>query len=422
MAERAGRGTAQVPPQRSRRFGFGLFLYLVLTVVVFALVWHYMPRLARQVGHIEFGWLRFSIYFTVYVLIALGSAWVVHRLPIPLRREGALRLSFLAAMTLSLAVAVYQNRFGTGLSATYFAVGLLGAFAGVLLVTHAYFGLIEINAPPSPEVVAAVLRGHEGLVLANSLWDHVKRAIELVLALVLIVLSLPISIVLMIVVWLQDPGPLLVVKIAVTRGGRSFRQFKLRSMIKDAERETGTVPAAPGDTRITPIGRLLRRMHIDELPQMLNIALGDMSLVGPRPDRTVIAYRNLQTLPAYSLRHAVRPGLAGLAAVFGDSYSTPREKLRYDLLYIRRRSLGLDLKIFLTASLFALLGVGPGMNRGRRLYIQRRQEERWRRAYEALHGGVPETVPVRKPPTRPDAPFTGKLERMAEADEGTTIG
>src|SRR5919202_433449 len=93
MAERAGRVTAQVPPQRSRRFGFGLFLYLVLTVVVFALVWHYMPRLARQVGHIEFGWLRFSIYFTVYVLIALGSAWVVHRLPIPLRRERALQQS-----------------------------------------------------------------------------------------------------------------------------------------------------------------------------------------------------------------------------------------------------------------------------------------------------------------------------------------
>jgi lipopolysaccharide/colanic/teichoic acid biosynthesis glycosyltransferase len=266
------------------------------------------------------------------------------------------------------------------------------------------------------------LRGHEGLVLANDLWDHVKRAIELVLALILIVLSLPISIPLAIVVWLQDPGPLLVVKIAVTRGGRSFRQFKLRSMIKDAERETGTVPAAPGDTRITPLGRLLRRTHIDELPQMLNIALGDMSLVGPRPDRTVFAYRSLQTLPRYPLRHAVRPGLAGLAAVFGDSYSTPREKLRYDLLYIRRRSLGLDLKIFLTAALFALSGIGPGMNRGRRLYIQRRQDERWRRAYEALHGGAPEASPVRKPPARPNAPFAGKLERMAEADEGTTVG
>jgi lipopolysaccharide/colanic/teichoic acid biosynthesis glycosyltransferase len=420
MAKRSGRGTVPIQPQRSR--SFGLLLYFVLTVVVFALVWHYMPRLARQVGHIEYGWLRFGIYFTVYVLIALGTAWAVHRLPIPLRREGTLRLSFLGATTLSLAVAVYQNRFGTGLSATYFAVGLLGAFVGVLLLTHANFGLIEINAPPSADIVAAVLRGHEGLVLANDLGDHVKRAVELVLALLLIALSLPISILLVIVVWLQDPGPLLVVKIAVTRGGRSFRQYKLRSMIKDAERETGTVPAAPGDTRITPLGRLLRRMHIDELPQMFNIAFGDMSLVGPRPDRTVFAYRNLQTLPGYPLRHAVRPGLAGLAAVFGDSYSTPREKLRYDLLYIRRRSLGLDLKIFMTAALFALLGVGPGMNRGRRLYIQRRQEERWRRAYEALHGGVPEAAPVRKPSARPDAPFAAKPQRIPEADEGTTIG
>src|SRR5919199_5570889 len=100
MGNRPARRTAQVQPQRSRGFGFGLLLYLVLTVVVFALVWHYMPRLAGRVGHIEYGWLRFGIYFAVYVLIALGSAWVVHRLPISLRREGILRLSFLGAATL----------------------------------------------------------------------------------------------------------------------------------------------------------------------------------------------------------------------------------------------------------------------------------------------------------------------------------
>jgi len=170
-------------------------------------------------------------------------------------------------------------------------------------------------------------------------------------------------------------------------------------MIKDAERTTGVVPAAPGDARIAPFGHLLRRTHIDELPQMLNIALGDMSLVGPRPDRTVIAYRNLHALPRYPLRHVVRPGLAGLAAVFGDSYSTPREKLRYDLLYIRRRSFDLDCKIFFTAALIALTGFGPGVNRGRRLYIQQHQEQRWRRAYAALHGGTPDTETT----VRPDA-------------------
>ncbi len=423
MATPGRHRTARGYRRRPSRFAFGLLIYFVLTVVVFDLVWRYMPRLARRVGHIEYGWLRFGIYFIVYVFIALGATWAIRRMPFPLRREGRLRLIFAVATTLSFAVAVYQNRFGAGLSATYFTVGILGAFAGLLLMTHVYFGLVEVNAPPSTEVVAEVLRAHQGLTLADDLWDHVKRAVELVLALALIMLSLPISILLAVVVWLQDPGPLFVVKIAVTRGGRSFRQFKLRSMIKDAERNTGTVPAAPGDRRITPLGRLLRRTHIDELPQMLNIALGDMSLVGPRPDRTVFAYRNLQSLPCYPLRHVVRPGLAGLAAVFGDSYSTPREKLRYDLLYIRRRSLGLDLKIFLTAALIAFAGAGPGMNRGRRLYTQRRQDQRWRKAYEALHGGAPDAeAPSRKLSTRSESSLADKLDRAPEVEERTSLG
>jgi hypothetical protein len=146
------------------------------------------------------------------------------------------------------------------------------------------------------------------------------------------------------------------------------------------------------DQRVTFFGQMLRRTHIDELPQMINILAGQMSLVGPRPERTVFVRRHIQHWPTYAQRHAVRPGLAGMAAVFGDYYSVPREKLRYDLLYIKRRSLGLDLRLFITALLVALVGVWPGMNRGRRRYIGRRQEERWRRAYEALHGGTPDPL------------------------------
>lgn len=371
------------------RFGFGLLLYLVLTIVVFILVGRYMPHFARRVGHIRDGWLRFGIYFVVYACAMLGGAWLVWRLPLRLRRENALRLCFIAGVTLSFAVAVYQNRFGTGLSATYFTVGTLGAFVGVLLVTRAAFGLIEVNAPPSPEMVAAVERAHQGLGLASDLWDRVKRGVELSLAVTLIALSLPISVLLAMIIWLQDPGPLFVAKIAITRGGKSFRQLKLRSMIKDAEQKTGAVPASPGDARITPFGQVLRRTHIDELPQMLNIARGDMSFVGPRPDRTIFAYRNIGMLPRYSLRHIVRPGLSGLAQVYGDYYSTSREKLRYDLLYIKRRSFGLDCRLFMAAALLGLFGVAPGINRGRRLFTERTKEYRWHRAHEALRGDIP---------------------------------
>jgi len=314
-------------------------------------------------------------------------------------------------------VAVYQARFGTGLSATYFTVGVLGTFAGVLLATRRYFGLIEINAPPSPEAVAEVLQAHQHVVLAEDTWDHLKRGVELLLSLAMIILSLPISVLLAMVVWWQDPGPLLFAKIVVTRGGSSFRQFKLRSMIKDAEQATGAIPAALDDQRVTAFGQVLRRTHIDELPQMINIARGEMSLVGPRPERTIFVRRHLTSMPHYTLRHAVRPGLAGMAAIYGDYYSTPREKLRYDLLYIRRRSFGLDLRLFLNATLVGLVGRWPGMNRGRRLFTARRQEQRWREAYEALHGGPAPDTP--QPDQRNGAvasseEFLGKVAEVRE--------
>ena len=423
IANRRPRRAPASDQRRSGRFAFGLLFYFVLTFVVFDLVRRYTPRIARRIGGIENGWLQFAIYFVIYVLLTLGATIALRRVPLRLRRESLLRLSFAAGATLSFVVAVYQARFGTGLSATYFAVGVLGTFAGALFVTHRYFGLVEVNAPPSPQIVAEVLRAHQGIRLASDLWDHVKRAIELALSLTLIILSLPISVLLAIAIWVQDPGPLFLAKTAVTRGGKSFRQLKLRSMIKNAEQTTGAVPAALDDDRITPFGQALRRTHIDELPQMINIARGEMSLVGPRPERTIFVRRHLQGLPNYALRHAVRPGLAGLAAVYGDYYSTPREKLRYDLLYIRRRSFGLDLKIFLNATLAALIGVWPGMSRGRRLFTARRQEERYRKAYEALHGGEPPPpLPPHQLPgrTTPGRPAT--RERIPDAQDRRTVG
>ncbi len=412
------RNTARAyPPRRSSRFAFGLLLYSILTLVVFGLVYRYMPRIAGRVGRIENGWLQFSIYFVLYVLFMVGGSVVGRRTPLHVGKEALLRLLFIGGATLSFAVAVYQFQFGTGLSATYFMVGVLGAFAGVLTVTYRDFGLIEVNAPPAEEVVGEVLRSHRDVQLANDLWDHVKRVVELLLSLALIVVSLPISVLLAMMIWLQDPGPLLVAKVAVTRGGKSFHQFKLRSMIKNAEQATGPVPAAPGDARITPFGQALRKTHIDELPQMINILRGEMSLVGPRPERTIFVRRHLQSLPRYRLRHAVRPGLAGMAQVYGDYYSTPREKLRYDLLYIKRRRFGLDIKLFLSATLFAFLGVWPGMNRGRRLFTEQHQARRYRQAHLALSGVELAGAPVQRVDLDADGDITHKRERAVEADE-----
>ncbi len=378
--------TPTPPAAQPRRFRFVLLGYIGLTTLAFVLVWRYTQHLAAFYGgNIDNVGLQFGLYFGIYAVATPVAHAAVRRLPLHLGREGALRLAFVAGATLAVVVALYQARFGWTSLVNYLTVGVLGTFAAALCLTHRQFGLVEVVARPAPDVVAAVAAAHAAVRLADAPGDRVKRGVELVLALVIMAVSLPISLALAIAVWLQDPGPLLVAKVAVKQGGRSFNQLKLRSMIKDAEGGTGPVPAAPTDARVTRLGNLLRRTHIDELPQLINIAVGDMSLVGPRPERTVFVARHLRDIPHYAQRHAVRPGLAGLAQVYGDYYSTPREKLRYDLLYIRNRGLGLDARLFAEAVLLALLGVAP-RRRVSAAHPSPGDEQRFRRAYRALRG------------------------------------
>jgi lipopolysaccharide/colanic/teichoic acid biosynthesis glycosyltransferase len=120
-------------------------------------------------------------------------------------------------------------------------------------------------------------------------------------------------------------------------------------MLRGAEEVTGPILASEKDERVLIAGRLLRKTALDELPQLVNILRGEMSFVGPRPQRTVLVHQYLETLPQYAERHRVVPGLAGLAQVAGDYYLTPRQKLRFDRLYIQHISLGFDLKLFLLA-------------------------------------------------------------------------
>ncbi len=369
----------------TRRFRFLLLAYVLLTLLTFQLVQRYAREIARLYGYnIRSELVQWSAYFAIYVVFTLVTYTALRGLPLRFPRENRLRLAFAAGATLSAIVAWYQWQYGTSKLINYFLCGTLGTFAAALAATRHEFGLVEVVARPPAETIAEVERGHAGVRPADTPWDRAKRGLELVLSLVIIAVSLPISVLLALAVWLQDPGPLLVAKVAVKRGGRSFHQLKLRSMIKDAEGETGPVPAAPADARVTWLGNLLRRTHIDELPQLFNIARGDMSLVGPRPERTVFVLRHLQAIPHYAQRHTVRPGLAGLAQVYGDYYSTPREKLCYDRLYIRHRSLGLDLRLFGASVLLALFGILP-----RRAHPRSRSTgdgQRFERAYSALRG------------------------------------
>ncbi|MGN0976924.1 MAG: sugar transferase, partial [Faecousia sp.] len=132
-----------------------------------------------------------------------------------------------------------------------------------------------------------------------------------------------------------------------TRNGREFEMLKFRSMIVDAEKYDGAVLAADRDPRITKVGRVIRACRVDELPQLLNILKGDMSLVGPRPERKVIADEYTKDIPEFPYRLKVRGGLTGYAQIYGKYNTSPYDKLRLDLMYIENYSLLLDIKLII---------------------------------------------------------------------------
>jgi exopolysaccharide biosynthesis polyprenyl glycosylphosphotransferase len=174
----------------------------------------------------------------------------------------------------------------------------------------------------------------------------VKRAIDIaVSALGLIVLS-PLMLVLALIVK-RDGGPALYSQNRVTRDGRIFRLYKFRTMIPDAEKLTGPTLALKDDPRITKAGKKLRQTRLDELPQLWNVLIGDMSLVGPRPEREHFINMYLETLPEYQYREKVRAGITGLAHVMGKYNTTPEERIKLDLTYIQNYSLSLDIKIII---------------------------------------------------------------------------
>lgn len=147
-----------------------------------------------------------------------------------------------------------------------------------------------------------------------------------------------------------SPGPLIYSQQRVGRGGKPFLIYKFRSMIPDAEAGSGAVWASTEDDRITRVGRVLRRTRLDELPQFINVLRGEMSLIGPRPERPEFVEQLAQTIPFYRARHAMRPGLTGWAQVqyrYGSSVDDSRIKLEYDLYYVKHASFLLDLRILL---------------------------------------------------------------------------
>lgn len=189
-----------------------------------------------------------------------------------------------------------------------------------------------------------------------------KRALDLVVSAVGIVISSPLMLIIALFVKAYDGGPVFYFQERLTLKGKPFKICKFRSMCVDSEKK-GARLASKHDSRITPVGRVLRNLHLDELPQLFNVFKGEMSLVGPRPERKEIMREYEKELPEFYYRLKVKAGLTGYAQVYGKYNTTPYDKLKLDLFYIENYSFLLDVKLlFMTAKIFFQKEVSEGVN------------------------------------------------------------
>jgi len=195
----------------------------------------------------------------------------------------------------------------------------------------------------------------------TSLHGSIKRTQGVVVSFILLTLLSPVLILVAILIKLDSPGPVFFLQERIGLNGKEFNLIKFRSMSQEAEAVNGPMFAQKNDPRVTRIGRIIRKIRLDEVPQFINILKGDMDMVGPRPERPVFVKQLKEVVPYYNLRHTVRPGLTGWAQVnypYGASIEDGKEKLQYDLYYIKHFSWSMDLLIILMTIKIVIFGAG----------------------------------------------------------------
>ena len=198
--------------------------------------------------------------------------------------------------------------------------------------------------PPNKNIVNQYSSHVEHHHHNQNLYLIIKRVIDLILSIITFILTLPVVLITMLIIKFDSPGPALFVQERVGLNGRTFNIYKLRTMRTDAE-INGPQWASTNDPRITNVGEFLRKTRIDELPQLVNVIKGDMSIVGPRPEREFFIKKFEREIPGFSKRLLVKPGLTGWAQVNGGYELSPNEKLNLDLYYIKHSSTLLDFSI-----------------------------------------------------------------------------
>ena len=205
----------------------------------------------------------------------------------------------------------------------------------------------SVNLSRSPKSIHAIL-----VRKVKEPW--LKRPLDVMLSSLMLILSAPVSLLIALAIKLEDGGPIFYRQERWGRGGARFRAYKFRTMVPHSDRVFGIKQATANDARITKVGRVLRAMGLDELPQMISIFLGEMSFVGPRALAVGEILHdekgcrlNYEEIPDFWKRLSVRPGLTGVTTIYKAKDISPRKKFRYDLLYIRKQSFGLDLRLII---------------------------------------------------------------------------
>jgi len=188
-------------------------------------------------------------------------------------------------------------------------------------------------------------------------YEIIKRVMDIILSLIGLIIAIPLMLIFGIAIKFESKGPVFYSQERVGKNGKVFMLYKLRSMYQNAE-ENGAKWAEKDDPRVTKIGRIIRKTRIDELPQLFNVLRGDMSIVGPRPERPIFTYQFNEEIPGFVNRLQVKPGLTGWAQVNGGYDMTPKEKFEADLYYIENRGILLDLKILVKTIKVILTGDG----------------------------------------------------------------
>jgi lipopolysaccharide/colanic/teichoic acid biosynthesis glycosyltransferase len=336
------RDTSRAPAQIFTTIAGGIALLVILTAA-----WWLTYKITRPASWSGLNAALLVATSVVYPVLVERSLAMT-----PLYWKWRYRLAFiLPVLVFCLTWITASAEAGFWVRAGLLLLVLLGIMAGSILTTGYRKPLWENNSPPSRQIQQEVYQRHLKLIGTPGATPASKRIFDVLLATSGMIISSPLWLAALFLIWFEDPGPVLFVKNSVGKGGINFHQYKFRTMVREAEINTGPILASDADERILMIGRVLRKSALDELPQLLNILKGEMSFVGPRPQRTVLVHGYLEKMPQYAQRHQVLPGLSGLAQVAGDYYLTPLQKLRFDRLYIRHASLGVDIKLLLLAFL-----------------------------------------------------------------------